>query len=336
MNIKLYFFMYLSFLTLHGEKIIGLMQVRNEEKIIEIALRTLSHYTDEIIILDDFSEDNTLAISKQLAEELHIVEILQNNRSAWIHGSEVTNRQKLLDAGRRHGGTHFIEPDADEILSAPCLENNWLRNTILSLKKGQILQLPIINLWKDFKHYRSLFNNNFPDICYCTIAYCDDGVSTLSYNLKNSHPGFLHFGRFPHKEPQANYPLFVYESNINHSIIHLAFINWDNVIVKKLWIIMLEIVRLKENLYNKKYYPQGRTIQDISAFYNEFHNYDAENIQLAETPESWLNYSFFKKEPYYANFAHNKLEDIRKWVKEYGAEFFNECNYIKQHLSHYI
>lgn len=316
-------------------KVIGLMQVKNEEDIIEYSLRALALHTDEIIILDDGSDDGTVTKLSQLAKELHISEIIFNQQSEWIHGSEVTNRQKLLDAGRRHGGTHFLELDADEIFTTHCAENNWLRNKLASLKKGQILQIPIVNLWKGFEYYRSKFTDSFPDICYCTIGYCDDGTSDLSHNLKNSHPGFLHFGRFPHKKPD-NYDLFVYEPNINHSIIHMPFINWQNVIIKKIWIIMLEITRLQEHLYNKEKYPNGRTIEDISLFYETFHNYDDENIEFAETPHSWLNYSFMQKEPFISKLAYNKLDDIKMWIKQYGKEFFCQCPYIKKHINTFL
>lgn len=322
----------LYFSSLFSEKIIGLMQIKNEENIIEYSLRALAKNTDAIIVLDDNSEDHTLEILNQLKEELNIIEIITNTRCSWVYESEVTSRQKLLDAGRKHGGTHFIEIDADEVISTHCSENDWLRNTILSLKKGQILQIPIINLWKDFDHYRSKFTDNFPDICYCTMAYCDDGISDLSYNKQNSHPGFLHFGRFPHKKPDAGYDLFVYEPDINHSLIHLPFVNWDNVIVKKVWIMMLEIIRLQEKLYNQEKYPEGRTIQDISKFYQSFHNYDDENVQLSPTPSSWLNYPFFKKEPYIKNFSNSKLADIQKWIRQYGKDFFAGCPYIEKHL----
>lgn len=321
----------LSHPMLYSFYVVGLIQVKNEADIIEYALRALALHTDAIIILDDASEDNTIEVVKELAKELNIIEILANNKSEWVYGSEVTNRQKLLDVGRKHKGTHFIEIDADEIFTTHCAENQWLRKKLFSLKKGQILQIPLINLWKSFEFYRSKFTDNFPDICYCTIGYCDDGISDLSYNLRFSHANFLHFGRFPARYPEE-YPLFVYESDINHSLLHLPFINWENVIIKKTWIIMLEIVRLQEKLYNKKRFPKGRTINDVSNFYQSFHNYESKEVTLKPTPLSWLNYSFFKEEPYYKKIAHAKLNEIYKWIDTYGYEYFAECEYLREHL----
>lgn len=311
--------------------IIGLMQVKNESDIIEYSLRGLAHYTDAIILLDDASEDDTLQKVQNLAKELNIIKIIANEKSEWIHGSEVNNRQKLLNTGRSYGGTHFIELDADEILSAPCAENNWLKNKLLSLKKGQILQIPLINLWKGFECYRSKFTDNYPDVSYCAIGYCDDGINDLSPNLAYSHACFIHFGRFPHKYPE-NYPLFVYEPNLNHSVIHLPFVNWKNVIIKKVWIIMLEIIRLQEKLYNKKRFPNGRTASDVDRFYKGFHNYDNQDIQLSAVPSSWLNYEFFKQEPFLQKISLHKLKDIREWVSKYGYNLFAESEYIQKHL----
>lgn len=312
--------------------IIGLMQVKDEEPVIEYALSALALYTDAIIVLDDGSEDKTVATIQKLKLKLNILTIITNKRSEWIYGSEVTNRQKLLDTGRQYGGTHFIELDADEILTTHCLEDNWLRNKLLSLKKGQILQLPLINLWKSFNKYRSKFTNLYPNISYCTIAYCDDGVSNLSHNLKYSDSTFLHFGRFPHKIPTAGYPLFIYESDLNRSIIHLSFVNWEHAIIKKVWIIMLEIIRLQEKIYNHEKFPKERTLADINSFYEIFHNYDDKNIELTNVPNSWLKYSFFKKEPYLNNYPTTKLKQICQWIKTYGEKYFHVSNYISAHL----
>lgn len=331
-GLKKSIFLLCLFLTpLYGQRVIGLMQVRDEEKIIENSLRVLALHTDAIIVLDDGSVDTTVEIINRLKEELNIIEVIVNAQSQWLYGSEVTNRQKLLDAGRQNGGTHFIEIDADEVFTTHCAQDNWLKNKILSLERGQILQIPLINLWKSFDHYRSTFNDSFPDICYVTIGYCDDGVSDLSYNLHSSFSTFLHFGRFPHKQPE-HYPLFVYESDINKSLIHLPFINWTNIIIKKIWMIMLEIIRLQENIYNREKFPEGRTVQDICNFYESYHNYDQTHIVLADTPTSWLDYSFFNKEPYKGVVAHQKLQEIRNWLEIYEYEMFLQSNYIRRNL----
>ena len=322
-------------ITLPGEKIIGLVQVKNESDIIEYALRALALHTDAIIVLDDASEDDTVKIIQKFAPELNIIEIIHNLTSEWVEGTEAANKQKLLDAGRKHGGTHFVAIDADEIFTTDCADHGWLRNKLLALKKGQILQIPLINLWKSFEDYRSPFDDNFPNICYCTIGYCDDGISSIYYNLKTSYAGFLHIGRFPHVSPTENYPLFVYESDLNHSLIHLPFVNWDNVILKKVWIMMLEIIRLKEGLYNKEMFPQGRSVQDIESFYNTYHNYETNSI-LTPTPASWLSYPFFKKEPFLQRFSTSKLHDIKQWITIYGLYYFTESSYIYENISYLL
>ena len=301
-------------------KIIGLMQVRNEAPIIEQALRGLAVYTDEIIVLDDASDDDTPAIVQTLAKELHITEIIQETLSGWTHRTEIENRQKLLDTGRAHGGTHFIELDADEIFTALCAKDNWLRKQILALEKGQILHLPIINLWKSFDFYRSRIGE-FPDIVDCSAIFCDDGISTLADNKRVSHSGFIHFGRFPVNRVKQKPD--VYSKNLNYSILHLPFVNWDNTFVKRGWIMCLEVIRLKEGLSVK--FP-GRTVRDINDFYKTFHNYSEEGIELKPTPPEWLDYSFFDKACYTTRLVTWRKQQVLNWFKHYGRDYFKDLD----------
>ena len=57
-------------------KIIGLIPMRNEEIMIEQCLRGLSRITDAIIILNDASTDNSVAIIESLAKECNVIEII--------------------------------------------------------------------------------------------------------------------------------------------------------------------------------------------------------------------------------------------------------------------
>ncbi len=301
-------------------KIVGLVAERNEAPIIEQTLRCLAVYTDAIVVLDDASDDGTPKILKALAKELHIEKIIIEESSGWAKRTEIENRQKLLDAGRAIGGTHFIELDADEIFTATCADGNWLRKRILSLEKGQILHLPIINLWKSFDVYRSKWGE-FPDIVHCSAIFCDDGTSNLNDNKKVSHSGFLHFGRFPVTRTKTKPD--EYSKDLNYSILHLPFVSWDTTYVKRGWIMCLELIRLKENLSVR--FP-NRTVKDINNFYNTFHNYREEGMKLAPTPPEWLAYSFFDKSCYTTRLVEWRKKEVQGWFRKYGRSYFSDLD----------
>ena len=238
----------------------------------------------------------------------------------WGNCTEIENRQKLLDAGRECGGTHFIELDADEVLTAPCKHKNWLRKKILSLKKGQILRLPIINLWKSFDYFR-VDRGQFPGIVPLSAIFCDDGVSTLEENKKISQCGFLHCGRFPVFREGAPQDITLHSTN--YAVLHLPFVNWDNVYIKRGWIMCLERVRLHEGMSVR--FPE-RTVADINNFYSIYHNYAIKQKVIAPVPEQWLAYDFFDKECYKARQVEWRRKQVLSWFREYGKEFFADLD----------
>ena len=75
-----------------------------------------------------------------------------------------------VQAGREIGGTHFITLDADEMFSANCMTDNFLRKKILALQPGDHLVFHWIRLWRNPFQYRK-------DGGYVIkrIAFCDDG-----------------------------------------------------------------------------------------------------------------------------------------------------------------
>ena len=109
------------------KKVVGLLPARNESAIIEQCLHALSLYTDAIVYLDDASDDNSVAIVKSVATKYKMEKIIR--KKVWKR-DEPGDRNALLKAGREIGGTHFIVIDADEILTANCLQDNWLDSQI--------------------------------------------------------------------------------------------------------------------------------------------------------------------------------------------------------------
>src|SRR2546425_1046117 len=121
-------------------KIIALLAFKNEEHFLPIYLQSILPIADQIIAIDDGSTDR----SRQLIEEKG-GDVIANEESVVSGWAEHAIRQKLLQLGRRAGGTHFVCLDADEAFRADFMPQ--LRNRIAQLKPGQNMMLPWIALW---------------------------------------------------------------------------------------------------------------------------------------------------------------------------------------------
>lgn len=184
-------------------KIIGLMAVRNEAQIVANALRALALYTDAIVVLDDASQDDTVAVLKQLQAECKIATIIE--KTVWYR-DEPGDKNRLLQAGRALGGTHFIMIDADEVFTANLLENGLLRQKILALQPGDKLSVTWINLWRAPDQYRydfSVWSGGEVD-----AAFCDDGVCFYD-------SAFIHTPRTPQNLAGTKYDLVVDNQNFD-------------------------------------------------------------------------------------------------------------------------
>ena len=85
-------------------------------------------FTNEIIVLDDVSTDMTVpTIQIHSHKECNVTEIIR--KKEWYR-DEPGDRNILLNAGRAHGGTHFIVIDADEMFTSNCLDNSFEINNI--------------------------------------------------------------------------------------------------------------------------------------------------------------------------------------------------------------
>ena len=98
-------------------KVVGLTRVRNEAAILSDTLDHFGQWCDEIIVYDDCSDDETVAIAMAHPKvgENGVIEQFEpwstdRTREEWRH------RQILLDAGRVRKPEWFIYFDADERL----------------------------------------------------------------------------------------------------------------------------------------------------------------------------------------------------------------------------
>ncbi|MEN6306411.1 MAG: FkbM family methyltransferase [Anaerohalosphaeraceae bacterium] len=274
-------------------KIVGLVAARNEKYLIGQCLRLLSQFTDAIVYLDDCSTDDSVEIVQSLAGQCRVERIL--TKQQWLR-DEPGDRNKMLQAGREIGGTHFIALDADEAFTSNLLNHDTLRERILSLKPGDQLLLNWICLWRSVDQYRfdkSVWTNN-----YKPFVFCDDGRSSYASE-------FIHTPRAPQNLAGRKIKIEGYE----YGVLHFQFVNWSNLLLKQAWYRCIERIREPQKSIaeiNKRYAPSK----------------DETNIHLESSNPEWFRY--------YSNFDtavfglpdHWRGEQIRGWFKEYGIEYF--------------
>lgn len=274
-------------------KIVGLVTARNEKIMITQCLKGLSLFTDAIIVLDDASTDNTVDLIESLAHECKIEKIIK--KSIW-HRDEPGDRNKLLQAGREIGGTHFICFDSDEMFTSNLTENNSLRNYILGLTPGNTVSLTWIQLWRSTDWYRfdnSVWTNNYKD-----FIFCDDGI--CSYQSE-----FIHSKRTPNNLQGSNITL----SGYDYGVMHFQFVNWENLLIKQAWYRCLERIRNPD-----------KSVALLNQVYGQ--SKDERNLHCSASPEQW-----FTKYPFFDKSIFNKPEEWRKeqilsWFKQYGTTPF--------------
>lgn len=278
-------------------KIVGLVQVRDEEIFITNCLKGLAPYTDAIIILDDASSDNTVSIIEKLVQECNIEIIIRN--SEWKDWDEKSNKTKLLDAARAIGGTHMIIMDADEMFTASCLKDDYLRKKILALKPGDSMGCQLINLWRGLDVYRDDDSVWLPHDL--PRFFCDNGTA---YYRK----GYLHDGALP-KGLDGTYYI---SDDVNYGLLHFQFVNWENLLIKQAW------YRCLEYLHNPK-----QSVQRINAIYGR--SKDETNIRFSPTRKEWFAYPFFDASIFNKS-QQSRKKQVQIWFAQYGKDFFKDLD----------
>lgn len=146
-------------------KVITLVPVKNESWILNFSLKNFSLFSDEILVLDDASEDTSTAVASA-----HPKVTVIPYKDGESHVNMSKRRSALLEAGRKAGGTHFVCLDADEIVSDALSRS--LKEELKSLSPTQKLLLPwvLVNRSKEDFVYSIEYEDNYKD-----FAFCDDG-----------------------------------------------------------------------------------------------------------------------------------------------------------------
>lgn len=130
-------------------KIIGLVPFKNEDWILGYTLSCLSTFCDEIIVLDDGSDDRSLEICKSFAK---VTEVIKKENRRTIFRNEPRDWNLLTKAGLRHGADWLFYTDADEMVSKDIFD---LVGRLDSLGNVGCVQFKKVALWRSFERIRS-------------------------------------------------------------------------------------------------------------------------------------------------------------------------------------
>jgi len=277
----------------HATKIVGLVPVRNEELLIEQCLRGLACYTDAIVVLDDASEDRTLEIVKSLVDECAIETII--HKETW-NRAESDDRNRLLEEGRKIGGTHFVVLDADELFTATCMHNNILRRRILELQPGDSLFMHWICLWKRIDIFRS------SNAELKRFIFCDNGIASYP-------PRYIHSYRVPDNLNETTHDFGNYYT---YGVLHFQAVNWRNMRIRQAWYQCLERI-------TRPYVDPKKIVRFYDKPISEQEQY------FSASPSEWFAYDFFNPAVYYQADTWRE-QQIESWVQAYGIDFFKDLS----------
>lgn len=274
-------------------KLITLIPFKNECAMLPTAISSVKTISDEIIAINDNSNDGSDILAKNLG-----VKVYNNNDLIDYGWPELNIRKKLLNLGRDHNGTHFICLDADEAISS-----NFKNNLdILSiLKPGDKLLFQWLAMWKSFFEYKndsSIWSNNFKD-----FLFYDNG--------KLDFPNiWMHTPRTPGENRiDNNYKISIDKG----AVLHFQFSNWECFQIKQCWYRCSELIMNNGNNINSINEKYKITLEDKNTKlskldHNLFYDIILPNDDEIRVQSNW------------------RLEQIKNWFIKYGINFFNKLD----------
>jgi len=231
-------------------KVVALLTFRDEKPFLPAWLASVSRLADEIVALDDRSNDDG---GRLVQEAGGTVASVADHPAA---DGFSARRQVLLELGRQVGGTHFLCLDADEVLSDPFLQNG--RRLLASLEPGTSLAVEQINLWRSPTRYRRGWRYRRP----LALAFRDRNGLGYEYAA-------IHESRIPRAAELARRSLPPAEA----AILHLQFVAWHRAQVKQAW-------------YRARELLSGRPAGAVNARY--WFTLDSPIVRRRQMPTAWV------------------------------------------------
>jgi len=220
---------------------LALLTVRNGGKFLEYFLRKTKLFVDGFVVNNDASSDNTLEVLNRLKEECNIVEIINsevpiqhsfkndfdNNADTSKYSNDYIVYTKLLEAGRRHGGTIFYRPSLDELPSSMFYRNgkNGLKSITESIKEGYGITLK----WNDVLDKDNNIRNDYYGQSMHQQYLFKDGPEVSYKNVLNFTEDKREYGILSIPIPIANLKTV---SDNTYCVLHFQYISFSDTLIK--------------------------------------------------------------------------------------------------------
>jgi hypothetical protein len=286
-------------------KVVALYPIGNNEyDYLKLSLQSIENVVDEIVVLIDypFRDSKKKSLIKLLNDFDAKIYFQDKNK---IRKSTV-DRDFLFHLGRKHGGTHFVCIDCDEILSNSFAQQS--NKIFKEMKIGEKIMMRWLSAWSNPFLFRtdkkSIWSNMWKD-----FIVCDD--LKQSYNSDSGY----HEPRTICKNDKLKY------LNINNGcVIHLQFIDQESFKLKQIYYSIHDYLNKKVNIseINRKYlYSFIDNFPKLSKLPNNCVNHlnpnDLNNVIN-------LNYSFFWKKKILRilnKMDIKKIQNLNIWNNEF-------------------
>ena len=137
-------------------KIITIYRIKNESRWIKQSLEAVSEISDEIIILDDGSTDNTVEICKSFKT---VVEIHQQKNLTY---DETRDKNILLQMALKRNPDFILTLDGDEILQSN-VKNVLFEEICVLHPNVDVFDFQALFMWEQPRQYRYDGTYRFPN-----------------------------------------------------------------------------------------------------------------------------------------------------------------------------
>ncbi|MCA2961121.1 MAG: glycosyltransferase family 2 protein [Silvanigrellales bacterium] len=130
-------------------KLVACIPAKNESWILKYTLSALATFVDEIIVLDDGSTDDTVAIARACSK---VSVVIEKGPQAPLARNEPSDWNRLTEAARQRGADWILYTDADEMLEPGFTQ--CVRSLIACDDVG-VYRFRKISPWKGLDYYRT-------------------------------------------------------------------------------------------------------------------------------------------------------------------------------------
>jgi len=268
------------------------MPVRSEEWVLPLSLPAALLIVDGLVVIEHASSDSRTEILARA--DRRRVHVLRENDPV-VH--EARLRQRMLDRGREIGATHFLQIDADEVITANLVPR--VRRAFSRLAPGETLWMPWLHLWDGLDRLR---DDDSGISSHRMIAGFRDApeihfVDNRGYDIHRREP--VGTGR------QRKFPRTFRDGGL----LHLAFASWRRLVSKMAWYKMIEVLRFSE--YSEVAEIDRRYSRDVD-----------ECVRTVPVPrEWWAGYEPWRRGVDLDSQSWQESECVTMWRREGAARF---------------